>query len=129
MRVPASKTNCPFRLSGSCRTVSGARRVVHRLVVEKRPCLVTVAHSNIATGPAKGTVALAIRENLPHFTSVPAQYVENDSDQMAKKDIGGNCRTFSIPSAPLEDKLIFVMRLSNSASMGEPRSLPLGSEI
>jgi hypothetical protein len=48
---------------------------------------------------------------------------------MAKKDIGGNSRTFSIPSAPFEDKLIFVMHLSNSAFMEEPRSLPLGSEI
>lgn len=43
-----------------------------------------------------------------------------------KRDIGGNSRTFSIASAPFEDKLTFVMRLSNSPLKEELRSLPMG---
>lgn len=57
------------------------------------------------------------------------QYVEITVMEPRKRDIGGNSRTFSVASAPFEDKLTFVMRLSNSAFKEELRSLSLGSSI
>lgn len=76
----------------------------------------------------EGTVALELtKPSTFHFRA--GQYVEITVIEPRKRDIGGNSRTFSIASAPFEDKLTFVMRLSNSAFKEELRSLPLGSPI
>lgn len=75
-----------------------------------------------------GTLALQLTKPATfHFRA--GQYVEITVIKPRKRDIGGNSRTFSIASAPFEDKLTFVMRLSNSAFKEELRSLPLGSPI
>ena len=76
----------------------------------------------------EGTLALELtRPATLHFRA--GQYVEITVIEPGKRDIGGNSRTFSIASAPFEDKLTFVMRLSNSAFKEELRSLRIGSPI
>ena len=76
----------------------------------------------------EGTLVLELTKPATfHFHA--GQYVEITVIEPRKRDIGGNSRTFSIASAPFEDKLTFVMRLSNSAFKEELRSLPLGSPI
>lgn len=76
----------------------------------------------------EGTLALELA-NPATFHFRAGQYVEITVIEPRKRDIGGNSRTFSIASAPFEDKLTFVMRLSNSAFKEELGSLPLGSPI
>ena len=76
----------------------------------------------------EGTLALELTKPATfHFRA--GQYVEITLIEPRKRDIGGNSRTFSIASAPFEEKLTFVMRLSNSAFKEELRSLPMGSPI
>ncbi len=75
-----------------------------------------------------GTLALQLTKPAT-FRFRAGQYVEITVIKPRKRDIGGNSRTFSIASAPFEDKLTFVMRLSNSAFKEELRLLRLGSPI
>ena len=76
----------------------------------------------------EGTLAFELTKLVTfHFRA--GQYVEITVIEPRKRDIGGNNRTFSIASAPFEDKLTFVMRLSGSAFKEELSSLPLGSPI
>ena len=76
----------------------------------------------------EGTLALELNKPAT-FRFHAGQYVEITVIEPRKRDIGGSSRTFSIASAPFEDRLTFVMRLSNSAFKEELRSLPLGSPI
>jgi ferredoxin-NADP reductase len=76
----------------------------------------------------EGTLALELtKPSIYHFRA--GQYMEITVIEPRKRDIGGNSRTFSMASAPFEDKLTLVMRLSNSAFKEELRLLPLGSPI
>jgi len=95
MAVPLDTTNCPFRCVGK-----------HEI--------------------CEGTVALQLTKPATfHFRA--GQYVDQHVEMTVikprKKDLGGNSRDFfHCESAPFEDKLMFVMRLSNSA-FKELRSL------
>lgn len=76
----------------------------------------------------EGTVALHLsRPSAFYFRA--GQFVEMTLIKPKKRDIGGNSRSFSIASAPFENELLFVMRLSNSAFKEELMSLPRGREI
>lgn len=130
MRVPLDETNCPFHLPGSARSVWEGIRI-HSIEFRSRreaSLSVYVRRLEYREQICEGTVALELTKPATfHFRA--GQYVEIAVIKPRKRDIGGNSRTFSIASAPFENKLTFVMRLSNSAFKEELRSLPLGSPI
>ncbi len=76
----------------------------------------------------EGTIAFGLQKPAG-FRFRAGQYVEMALIKPAKRDIGGDTRTFSIASAPFEGGLLFAMRLSNTAFKRVLEALPVGSEI
>ena len=74
--------------------------------------------------------ALAVRlDRPPGFTFGAGQYADIALVSSPFHDLWGNLRTFSIASAPFEDHLEFVMRLSNTAFKRALSVAPRGTTV
>lgn len=73
---------------------------------------------------------LAVHFTKPHgFSFSAGQYVDIALTSSPFHDMWGNLRTFSIVSAPFEDKLVFVMRLSDTAFKRALSVAPTGTTV
>ncbi len=106
----------PGRVGSSCRSSLETSLSIYVSRLEQRDEI------------CEGTVAVRLsRPSAFYFRA--GQYVGITLTTPKRRDIGGNSRSFSIESAPFENVLLFLVRLSNSAFKEELQSLPLGSEI
>ena len=77
---------------------------------------------------ADDTVAIHFAKP-PGFEFRAGQYVDVVLASSPFHDLWGDLRTFTIASAPFEDHLEFVMRLSNTAFKRALRILPMGTRV
>lgn len=65
----------------------------------------------------------------PELSFTPGQFVDLSLIDPPESDDAGMSRTMTIASAPFEERLLFAMRLRDTAFKRVLRSLPLGSEV
>jgi ferredoxin-NADP reductase len=77
---------------------------------------------------AEGTMAFYF-EKPTGFQFKPGQFAILTLLNPPETDAGGNARTFSIASAPLEEHLMFATRMRDTAFKRVLKAMPLGAEI
>src|SRR5262245_57530065 len=77
---------------------------------------------------AEGTMAFYF-ETPPDFQFKAGQFVRVTLIEPTETDAEGNARTFSLASAPAEDRLMVATRLRDTAFKRVLRAIPLGAEV
>lgn len=77
---------------------------------------------------AEGTMAFHF-EKPPGFDFKPGQYTDVTLRNAPETDAEGNTRTFSIASAPFENKLVFTTRMRDTAFKRSLKGVPLATEV
>jgi ferredoxin-NADP reductase len=77
---------------------------------------------------AEGTMAFRF-EKPPGFDFRPGQSADLTLFNPPETDSGGNTRTFSIASAPFEEKLMFATRMRDTAFKRSMKQIPLGTRV
>jgi|SRR5215472_11191115 len=77
---------------------------------------------------AGGTVAFHF-EKPPGFDFIPGQSADLTLFNPPETDSEGNTRTFSIASAPFEEKLMFATRIRDTAFKHSMMQIPLGTRV
>jgi ferredoxin-NADP reductase len=77
---------------------------------------------------AEGTMAFHF-EKPPGFDFKPGQSADLTLLNPPETDSEGNTRTFSIASAPFEDRLMFATRMRDTAFKRSLKKVPLGTEV
>src|SRR5215472_16141561 len=77
---------------------------------------------------AGGTVAFHF-EKPPGFDFIPGQSADLTLFNPPETDSEGNTRTFSIASAPFEEKLMFATRIRDTAFKRSMMQVPLGTRV
>src|ERR1700746_1734973 len=79
-------------------------------------------------GVAEGTMAFHF-EKPPGFDFKPGQSVDLTLLNPPETDSEGNIRTFSVVSAPFEDRLMFATRMRDTAFKRSLKKVPLGTVV